>query len=71
MMTEYYVVSHTTKLAEFCLFLTTIIQLHISHLPLCFFLDTGDSATEVLQGMFVFPDSRVIRGGDMFLTLLI
>uniref|UniRef100_A0A8C9ZFP0 DUF3715 domain-containing protein n=1 Tax=Sander lucioperca TaxID=283035 RepID=A0A8C9ZFP0_SANLU len=39
-----------------------LILLHSSHIQyLCVFSDTGSSATDVLQGMFVFPVSQVIQ----------
>lgn len=36
-----------------------------------FFVDTDSNATEVLQGMFVFPDSRVIETGDDSMCLTV
>lgn len=36
-----------------------------------FFPDTGSSATEVMQGIFVFPDSRVIQRGDYSMCLTV
>uniref|UniRef100_A0A8D3A9B3 DUF3715 domain-containing protein n=1 Tax=Scophthalmus maximus TaxID=52904 RepID=A0A8D3A9B3_SCOMX len=42
--------------------LTTIIHLKL-HVFVFFVLDNGSNATEVLQGMFIFPGSRVIERG--------
>lgn len=33
------------------------------------YTDSGSSAEEFLQGIFVFPESRVIHRGDMLITL--
>ncbi|XP_044050552.1 uncharacterized protein tasor2 isoform X2 [Siniperca chuatsi] len=41
-----------------------LILLHSSHFLT--YDDTGSSATEVLQSMFVFPDSRVMQRGTKF-----
>lgn len=50
----------------FCI--TTVIYLHISCL-FFFSLGTKNDAAEILQGLFVFPDSRAVQRGDIIMTL--
>lgn len=34
-----------------------------------FFLGTKEDAAEILQGLFVFPDSRAVQRGDILISL--